>query len=872
MNLDNLETITSIINKFSKYSINIINNKLINDQNKNINHEIELIYTFPDLKLLSNLNIYKQFVKNNIYIEFVRKIVNVPKKYRKRKNFKYENFEINNNYLYNQIDTSWEIKETLDEQILINIKDKRNIIMKYATEQPYTIELKNIYESKTKLYYVMSSSMQIQNIKIEFKIKHVLGSADNKKLLSNYFNSIDAVYKYTEYNIEWEIINPLLYKIDKTNTIESVTGKLYDNLVDCFKIVFSYTKLQNLYLIKENLKFVNIFTNFISFDQFDKLIIENYVLTKKYDGRKVIFYVINKICYVNMYDNVYLLSCNILNDNKFYGEGELIIIDNKLCVYPYYFDNINDNKLSRLDSIDLYNKLIDNSITDCEIYFKKKKYTGPFDSLQKLLSEIVHYETFLKKNSDGVILMDINQYLNYTDYKYKMNNTIDIVFKLDISKSSFYSTNDGYMIKFMGYLYDKDFIEFNSVDVYYKTGHIKFNLDLLLLEYTDPFTSSNVLIPNIFIGEYSFVDKALIPRLEKTNNFYRYYYKGNNVKIILESKKFHDKYSNFTIETLKNYINKPIITTEQKILNNDRLLNKEKLTYFVKDKNAKRSELILNLISNIAKTQAITITGSPITNKYKKKNKVLVIDIGQGGDLNKYYYIEILKMVGTDPDQHGLDETMRRYINLKKYKRGSSNVFTLDTYNMSILNKNYEKTVKNEKFDLIDWQFAIHYSYCGNTKDYILKKLSKLINSNGKIIISCLDGNRLEKLFNSSGNNLNFNLSENMNYSIFKKDESTISVLYNATMNDWKDEYIIKDSIIQDFANYKFKLIDRIHFTDLLTEKHKELYTVLSNFPRKSTSDFYKKIIDDKNIFSNNELFKLLNLFQILVFQSVLKN
>jgi hypothetical protein len=878
MNLTKLIDLSSIVEKFAQYTFKIVNETIVYDNDDTKNHEIELIYTFPDLKLLSNLNMNKDNVINRNYIEFIRKFKELPKKYRKQFDFKHGNYEINNNSLYNQINTLWECKETLDEQMVVDIDNKKKIIMKYAIEQPSITELKYINEDKTRLEFVHSSKVIVDNIKIEFKTKHNLGPATNMKTLSSFFNAVDAMYKYTSYSIEWEIIDSSIYKYNEIDAAKHGSKKksnelynnLYCNLKKAFSISFMYSDISKLYLSPMVLKFNNIFTKFKSFENFNELIVEEYVLTKKYNGRKIVFYVKDKQCYLNIYDMVYLCSCNILDGNILYGEGEIIKKNSKLLIYPYYFDNINNQKYSRLDSIDLYNKLIDNSVNTDTIIFKEKNYTGPYDSINNLLYGIVKYEnTIHDPDIDGIILMNINDTFNYVDYKFKLDNTIDIIFQLQLSKSACYDSPRGLMIKLIGHQYDgKNFVEFDTVDIYYDDKVMKFNTDLLLLEYMDPFTNTITYIPTIFIGEYSIITKTIIPRLEKTNNFYRYYYKGNNIDIVNKSRSFHDKFSIFNLDVLKNYINNNTIIKNVNV-DHDRLLNKKKITYFKKN-NLKKIKTGLNIISNIAKTQAISITGSKLTNKYRKISKVLVIDIGQGGDLHKYYYIGIKKMIGTDPDPNGITETNNRYNKLLGERKKHSNVYTLKTYTMSILNKEYLSTI-NDKFDLIDWQFAIHYSYCDSYKDYILKLLRKMINPKGKIIISCLDGDKIEQEFiKQNTNKLSFEIEKNVYYIIEKKNDNIITISYESSMQNGKDEFLIKNTIFEDFKKYKFKLIDQIYFIDLITDEHILLYKTLSNFPRLSTYQFYKNIISKLDVLQNKNLMKLISFFNMLIFQSEL--
>lgn len=87
----------------------------------------------------------------------------------------------------------------------------------------------------------------------------------------------------------------------------------------------------------------------------------------------------------------------------------------------------------------------------------------------------------------------------------------------------------------------------------------------------------------------------------------------------------------------------------------------------------------------------------------KNDDNYLSIDIGRGGDLKKYFYVNTNSLTGTDPDTIALAERRRRY---EKFKTDSrSSLFKLNLIKVYFNDKDYiAKVTENgiTKFSEID--------------------------------------------------------------------------------------------------------------------------------------------------------------------------
>ncbi|CCU55754.1 mRNA capping enzyme large subunit [Choristoneura biennis entomopoxvirus] len=862
--------ITDIINKYLQFY-----DKVNLDNNPNINNEVELTYINPDLMLLSNIFTDNNESKKRTYLEYNLRFTNKKSKLRQRHKYDYPTFEIANSYFLDNLTNNWE-KKTIIYEEKIDINKNEHILLRHNTEyQDNDIELPLLKDILDKINVIFVSQVYIiinNIIRVEFKIKSNIGPlASNKLLLSTHFNDMETYRKNISYYMEIEILSNI--KLDNTT--------LRDNLIKAFEYIYKSKNISNLSLvtIKNSPKLK---THMIQYNKLNIIDKDAYIMTVKIDGDVVEFNVKNGICNIIIYNIIYKnFTCNIDKNIQMRGLGEYIKVNNIRKIYPFYFFELSytnkkiiTNISDRYQQIQYYNNNLMPFKTSLQIKFENK-LTLKFDENNVSTNVINFYKSIdnsnLKDIYDGVILLDISDNNLKKDYKFKIDNTVDVICKLDTYRGTYILHKDNMLyITFTLYQYDnKNFTEILKYEV--KNDIIEYNnyVNLLLFTNNNKFGPIKLVSPIYCIVEYSFLQSKIIGlRIDKTNNFYRQNYNGNNLDVIITSKQIHEQFPlNYNIDYLIS-----LNDTKNIIDNNPHrsklLLNKDVNKYFI-DNTIRTS---INILTNYIKTNAISMSISKLVTTIPNRY-VLSIDIGRGGDLTKYYYVGITGMLGTDPDVFAIEEARDRYKKLQLKSNAQSSVYKFHTLNMSILNDKYEQEIKNNFmnqhkisfFGVIEWQLAIHYSYNDNTKDSILLKLKNLSRNGTKIIITCLDGNELINRLNVNPN-LIYNIQSGITYKISKVSDNKISILYNATMTEWLDEYIITNDIIDDFAKYNFILDDVFAFNDIFNDNTQKSIEVLSTFSRKSTNLFYTTIKNDNNIYNNEDIKKLMSLFKVYVF------
>ncbi|CCU55511.1 mRNA capping enzyme large subunit [Adoxophyes honmai entomopoxvirus 'L'] len=859
--------INDIISKYIKFYENV---KF--DTSKNVNNEVELTYINPDLMLLSNIFTDNNESKKKTYLEYNLKFINKNSKLRQIHKYNYSTFEIANSYFLDKLTNNWENKTVLSEE-KIDINKQEHILLRHNIEyQDDEVKLPLLNDLLDKINVIFVSHVYIiinSIIRVEFKIKSNIGPlSSNKLLLSTHFNDIDTYRKNISYYLEIEVLPQA--KVD--------SKILYENLIKAFEYVYKSKNISNISILKTK-EIPKIKTHMIQYNKLNTIDKDSYILAVKIDGDVVEFNVKNGICNITIYNNIYKnFTCNIDKNIQMRGLGEYIKVNNIKKIYPFYFYEISyvdkNNIIDRYEQIQFYNNNLLNYKNAMQIKFEIKLVLK-FDENNVSTNVLNFYKSIDKSNLkdiyDGVILLDTSNNNLKKDYKFKIDNTIDIVCKIDTYRGIFVLHNDNNLyITFTLYQYDnKNFVEISKYEV--KNDIIKYNnyANLLIFNNINKFGPNKLLAPVYCIVEYSFLQSKIIGlRIDKTNNFYRQHYNGNNLEVILMSKQIHEQYpKNYNIDYLMS-LNESINIIDNNPHRSKLLLNKNINKYFM-DNTVRTS---INILTNFIKTNAISISISKLVavlpNRY-----VLSIDIGRGGDLTKYYYVGITGILGTDPDPFAIQEARDRYKKLQLKSNAQSSVYKFHTLNISILDDKYIQEIhrnfmsqqKIKYFGIIEWQLALHYSYNNNTKNTILRNIKTISGDGTKLIITCLDGNELLNRL-SVNPNLIYNIQPGITYKISKISDEKISVIYNATMSDWLEEYIITDSIISDFEKYNFIIHDMFSFNDIFNDDTQKLIDVLSTFSRKSTNIFYNNIKNDSNIYNNDDIKKLMALFKVYVF------
>lgn len=198
-------------------------------------------------------------------------------------------------------------------------------------------------------------------------------------------------------------------------------------------------------------------------------------------------------------------------------------------------------------------------------------------------------------------------------------------------------------------------------------------------------------------------------------------------------------------------------------------------------------------------------------NKYCCNKSVLDLASGKGGDLNKLYSCNILKVIGFDINEESVIESNKR---LTEYPKEFQ-----DRVNYYKKNLCKEIVLLSEPVDIVTCMFAFHYFI--KDFDIIIETINKNLKKGGYFIGCCFDGNLIKERLNSSFLDDNFK--------IIKLSENQINVLLKETvLNDPEPEYLVnfselKEKMLKDglklIENKSFKYYHNNTFKMSDTEK-----------------------------------------------------
>jgi len=132
-----------------------------------------------------------------------------------------------------------------------------------------------------------------------------------------------------------------------------------------------------------------------------------------------------------------------------------------------------------------------------------------------------------------------------------------------------------------------------------------------------------------------------------------------------------------------------------------------------------------------------------ILKKYASNTEYL-LDIGSGKltDMRLWDEINVKNVVGIEPSKESIEIGMEK---IKKFGfKGKIDVIEGVGDVDWDLDKKY-KIVFDNKYDVVTFQFTLHYMM--NNIDLIIKNLEKIIKKGTKIIITCMDGNKIQNEF-----------------------------------------------------------------------------------------------------------------------------
>lgn len=869
------------------------------------NNEIEINFTNPHLYLFSIFYNYKKSIKNS-YIELVIIIKSNKKKLRLRKQINDYTKYINNkiNIINDVTDEIWIDKEIIETEL------NDICFMKYSVEKKSDQTITKDHINIIKIYFVNSIKIQNSYFTSEIRLKTLLQSSNNENnnFILSYFNQ-NNFNRYLSLEIELHKYIIDLNEIEFKNEFKNIIS-----------FSFGIHKNNDINFIKNTNRFENpLKTIMITLPDILDIDYKNIIIMDKIDGEYIQFVVIKSYCYIIRYNLFIKLKTNIDPTYEFSGHGELVYIHGIRYIYPFYIKNIKkDNKklniVNRKENISyIQNMIIDvninsnyepkiqlNSKLEYGVIFKKKNIYGPYETFDQFLNSIIICNEKKKDYpTDGVILSNLLNNKNIEDYKLKDQNTIDIYSCLTLYDEnilindylSFYLyTHD--QNESLKIIYKKKIL--TSSDVYYDNY-----LSMLIFNVKDKL----LVIPVNFIGEYNIDTQSLIPRIDKSNNLIYKKYKGNSYPVVNLCIIIH-KYQLFiNNEILKNLleeekinkIKKLLLELKHKIVNylkqkpvTDIKEDEEKNTYITQPlnhninwykSNSESTRSPLNLLTNLNKTYALSLGIGPFVNNTTLYKSVISIYSGKGGDMMKFVYNNINKVVAIDPDQNALKEYETRRNN---YSQNKTRIFNLKTIllrleDMYFLDKLRKEIGINLCHDIIDIQLGLHFSLTQKTENHIINIFKSLVNVKGeintRIFISVNDGDNIQKLFKKynveNEQILNLKIDNNNNFSI-KNLDTKIGVLYEQSMSTMMEEYLIyKADLINLFEKNNFTLLQTWCFHEIVQDK--EIYKMMKNdYQRDSTFRFLKNLSEIN--FENNNLLEILSTYRYYIFEYEINN
>nr|QFG74651.1 MAG: mRNA capping enzyme [Megaviridae environmental sample] len=338
-----------------------------------------------------------------------------------------------------------------------------------------------------------------------------------------------------------------------------------------------------------------------------------------------------------------------------------------------------------------------------------------------------------------------------------------------------------------------------------------------------------------------------------------------------------------TIEEVKNLSDPKNYSMQMKLLSsrlNSTIISTQKNQdiYYQKITNLIKK---LREFHNWIKSIIIYTYCSPILKNFKdkpKKQKILDIGCGRGGDILKIYHARVGEYVGFDVDYEGIysstNGALSRYNYLKKkfpefgkvtYLQADASTLLKSSEqekklpNISEANKKILKQIfdSGKKFDIISSQFVIHYLFSDllSVKN-LIQNIKNVLVKDGYIILTLFDGNLVNSKFVDNKYTAMYTNAEGQRTKLFEiikkydgalqdKPGQAIDVHMSWISNDDKyiQEYLVtKELLIKTMQKANCRLVDTDLFSNLYHINKDYFMNVIKYEENVKNKQFYEKV------------------------------
>ncbi|AWU47122.1 mRNA capping enzyme [Sea otter poxvirus] len=818
------------------------------DHKNDTHHELELVFIKPPLVTLAN--IYNIATLTDSYIQLTATML-TKEGVKIRTRIPLSNIhglDIKNTQLIDNLtNIIWEKKSVILQKEFA----KGMCILRHSIEERHVFSDFKNYSSSIKLEMVNRIRVNIRNIMAEYKIKYFIGSGSQAK--SSLLHALNHPKSKPNMTMEIEILSTESYRPRR--------DEISDELSKLMRLIFM-GQPNNVFLYSPYPKMI---PNTIMLKKQDitTLDLDELYIVGKTDGVQVNIVIehTNIYCFFNHLGYGIRYVCNVKKHTTIELVGEAVKNPDENIWTIYVIKVISPCLSSRLDELDYVSKELPKGTCD-RIHFKTKQYHGPFVTHTELVESLVD---IMNKQPEGVIAFYNKGQKSSTDYKIKKENTIDITINIIfryMSSEPIIHGDGCTFIEFKTFTNDRGYPKEFGAGKILLSSNVKYlnNIYCILFSgYCDNIGIKTIIVPIKFVGECLHDGTLQKPRMKKTMQYAtdsNYYGNQNNVVLShIQDQKL----------TIKDIFDLEKLSVVGKAIDDSSRLNQH-TTYFTK----KRIRGPLGILTNYVKTLQISLYCSKTFMDDTSRRTVLGIDFGNGADFEKYFYGEISLMVATDPDPKAIETGMDRYNRLNAGVK--SKYYRLHYIQETIRSKTFIQSIRQVlyfgKANIVDWQLSIHYSFHPRHYSTIMKNLSELTASGGKVLITTMDGDYLSTLTDKKVFIIHKDLPSSENFmSIEKISDEQVLVYSPTTMVRPMAEYIIrKETITRVFGEYGFELIDYVRFSTVINRSRSFIEGISKIESRPSTKNFFELNKNALSACGSLDVYDLLHYYVVYVF------